>query len=446
MAVNASTYAPVEFPEMAGPDAAEHVPQPKAHLAFLGLCCGVGVSTIYLCQPLLPQMGATFGAGAAAAGQVGVATQVGYAVGMLTLVPMGDAKERRGLILKMFAAVSIALLLQACSPTLTMLLLLSACSGACASVTHMVLPIAPDLAPPNERGRAVGIVMTGLLMGVLLARTFAGWLSELTAHFTTRIASWRVVLLVASLASALLLPAIRRMMPELPPRERLSYRETIRSLWTLFRAEPLLRESCVVGALCFGTFSAFWNTLAFVLERHGMGAGVTGSFGLVGAAGTLMAAYAGRLSDRRGPRYVISLALMLLVASFLGIYGTERFAEHAQAAGHFHLWTYLLVLGSMVVVLDVGMQSMQLGNQTRNFALQPAARTRINTLYMTAYFIGGAVASAASTILWDRFGIAGVFALELALVLLAILRHTTGLPLQAPSHGSGNPDEPILHV
>lgn len=348
---------------MIGPDAAEHAPQPKAHLAFLGLCCGVGVSTIYLCQPLLPQMGATFGAGAAAAGQVGVATQVGYAIGMLTLVPMGDAREKRGLILKMFAAVSIALFLQACAPSLPLLLLLSACAGACASVTHVVLPIAPDLAAPHERGRAVGIVMTGLLMGVLLARTFAGWLSELTAHFTTRVASWRVVLLVASLASAALLPAIRRMMPELPPREHLTYRETIQSLWTLFRAEPLLRESCVMGALCFGTFSAFWNTLAFVLERHGMGAGVTGSFGLVGAAGTLVAAHAGRMADRRGPRYVITMALWLLAASFLGIYGTEQFGDRAQAAGHFHSWNYLLLLGGMVVLLDLGMQSLQLARQ-----------------------------------------------------------------------------------
>ena len=429
MPPHTSTRAPAELPEVIEPDAAGPAPQAKAHLAFLGLCCGVGVSTIYLCQPLLPQIGATFGAGAAAAGQVGVATQVGYAIGMLTLVPMGDAKERRGLILKMFAAVSVALLLQACAPSLPLLLLLSACAGACASVTHMVLPIAPDLAAPNERGRAVGIVMTGLLMGVLLARTFAGWLSELTAHFTMRIASWRAVLLVASLASALLLPAIRRMMPELPPRERLSYRETIQSLWTLFRAEPLLRESCVMGALCFGTFSAFWNTLAFMLQRHGMGAGVTGSFGLVGAAGTLIAAHAGRMSDRRGPRYVITLALWLLAASFLGIYVTERLAERAQTSGHFHLWAYLLMLGGMVVLLDVGMQSMQLGNQTRNFALQPTARTRINTLYMTTYFIGGAIASAASTVLWERFGVAGVCALEGLLVLLAIVRHATGLPI-----------------
>ena len=438
--------APPEFPEELRGLPEQTTRKPHAHLAFLGLCCGVGVSTIYLCQPLLPQMGATFGANAAAAGQVGVATQVGYAVGMLTFTPMGDTKERRGLILKMFVAVSIALLLQACAPSLPLLLLLSACSGAFASVTHIVLPIAPDLAEPHERGRAVGIVMTGLLLGVLLARTFAGWLSELVAHFTTRIASWRVVFFVAAIVSAMLLPAIRRLMPELPPKQRMRYGEALQSLWTLLRSEPQLRESCILGALCFGTFSAFWNTLAFVLEGHGLGAGVTGSFGLVGAAGTLIAAYAGKLSDRRGPRYVITLALGALAASFVGIYLTERTARHAELVGHFHLWTYLLTLAAMVVVLDIGMQALQLGNQTRNFALRPEARTRINTLYMTAYFIGGALASAISPVLWQHFGIAGICALEMLLILLAILRHATGKSVPWVAQESAESEEPMLHA
>ena len=131
---------------------------PKAHLGFLGLCCGVGVSTIYLCQPLLPEMGATFGANAAAAGQVGVATQVGYAIGMLTVTPLGDIRERRGMIQRMFGMVAVALLLQACAPSLPLLLLLSATSGFMACVTHLVLPIAPDLAAPEERGKATRYV------------------------------------------------------------------------------------------------------------------------------------------------------------------------------------------------------------------------------------------------------------------------------------------------
>lgn len=432
-----------ERPEPHAPLSTTNKPKPQAHLPFLGLCCGVSVSSIYLCQPLLPLMGSTFGASAAAAGQVGVATQVGYAVGMLTITPLGDARERRGLILKLFAAVAVALLLLACAPTLSLMLLLSAAVGACASVTHIVLPIAPDLAEPENRGRAVGVVMTGLLLGVLLARTFAGWLAELTPHFTSRIAGWRVVFLAAALVCALLLPAIRRLMPVLPAKQQLRYREVMLSLWTLLRDEPLLRESCVMGALVFGSFSAFWNTLAFVLERHGLGAGVAGTFGLVGAAGTLIAAYAGRLADRRGPRYVLSLALTALLLSFVGIYATERFASAAQAAGHLRVWPYLLALAGMVVLLDVGMQALQLGNQTRNFALQPGARSRINTLYMTSYFVGGAVASAVSPILWQHFGVAGLCAFEVVLILLAIVRHATGKAVPAVSEQQ---QDTLLHA
>ncbi|SDF71302.1 MFS transporter [Terriglobus roseus] len=406
---------------------------PKAHLGFLGLCCGVGVSTIYLCQPLLPEMGATFGADAAAAGQVGVATQVGYAIGMLTVTPLGDIRERRGMIQRMFGLVAVALLLQACAPSLPLLLLLSATSGFMACVTHLVLPIAPDLAAPEERGKAIGAVMTGLLSGVLLGRTFAGWLSEGAAHLTHRVASWRVVFAVAALVSAALVPLVGRMMPELPPKSTLTYPQAMRSLWELLREEPLLRESCWMGALCFGAFSAFWNTFAFVMESHGLGAAVTGSFGLVATAGALGATVWGRMADRKGPRHVLSIGVALMAAAYLSMYLVERYAVRAQAAGHLHVILYLLSLGFAVIWMDVGMQGMQIGNQARNFALRPEARARLNTIYMTAYFIGGSIASAFSPVLWQHFGAAGITTLEFVVIALAVLRHVTGKPIVASS-------------
>lgn len=404
---------------------------PKAHLGFLGLCCGVGVSTIYLCQPLLPEMGATFGANAAAAGQVGVFTQVGYAVGMLTVTPLGDIRERRGMIQLMFGLVAVALLLQACAPSLSLLLLLSAVSGFMACVTHLVLPIAPDLAPPEQRGKAIGAVMTGLLSGVLLGRTFAGWISEGASHLTHRVASWRVVFAVAALISAALVPMVGRLMPTLPPKQQLTYPQAMRSLWALLREEPLLRESCWMGALCFGAFSAFWNTFAFVMQSHGLGAAATGSFGLVATAGALGASLWGALADRRGARHVLSIGTALLSLAYLAMYLVERFAIHAQQDGHFRALPYVLALGFAVVWMDVGMQAIQIGNQARNFALRPEARSRLNTLYMTAYFIGGSVASAFSPVLWQHFGASGITALEFVVIALAILRHVTGRPIQA---------------
>ena len=410
--------------------------RPHAPLGFLGLACGVGVSSLYLCQPLLLEMGKSFGVPAGAAGMVSVATQVGYVSGLLGFVPLGDIVERRGLMMRLYAAVAVALLLVAVAPNLPMLIAASALTGSMASVTHVALPIAPDLAEPKERGRAIGIVMTGLLLGVLLARTFAGWINDLAQHLTHRVAGWRVVFAVSAMVSAAFAPAMARLMPPLPPKQPMRYRDAMRSLWTLFRAEPLLRESCMMGGLVFGSFSVFWNTLAFVMGSHGLSAGIAGSFGLVGAAGALMAAYAGKLSDRRGSRYVLSLALGFLFASFVLIFAIERLAGRAQRAGHLPVLPYLAALAFAVILLDIGAQGSQLANQTRIFALRPGARSRINTLYMVSYFTGGALASALSTLAWQHFGINGVCGLALALVLLAVLRHATGLRLAyaRPTH------------
>ena len=421
----------------------------SAPLPFLGLCCGVGVSTIYLCQPLLPAMAASFHATASQAGLVAVGTQVGYALGLLFFVPLGDTVERRSLMTRLYAAVAVALCFVALAPTLPLLILASAFAGGLACVTHIALPIAPDLAAPKERGKAIGIVMTGLLLGVLLARTFAGWINDAALHLTNLIAGWRVVFLVAGLISIVFSLAIPRVMPVLPPKQHLRYAEAMRSVWTVFREEPLLRESALMGALCFGAFSVFWNTLAFLLATHGLGAGVAGSFGLVGAAGALVAGYAGKVSDRRGPRYIMTLALGVLALSFGLIYGTERLSQLgterlsqlgterlsaladrlpavAAHGGHFPLLPYLAGLVVGVVLMDMGMQSAQIANQTRIFALRPEARSRINTVYMVSYFTGAAVSSALSTVAWQHFGVTGTSALEGFIVLLAVLRHMSG--------------------
>ena len=275
---------------------------PRAPLPFLGLACAVGVSTMYYNQPLLMEMGRTYGATAGRTGFVAVATQIGYAVGLLAFVPLGDVLERRGLMMRMYAAVSIALLLVAVAPSLDLLIAGSVLIGMFASVTHVALPIAPDLVSHEQRGRAIGTVMTGLLLGILLARTFAGWVSG--------IHGWRWVFVVAAVMNAAFVPLIGRVMPKLPPKQKLRYSEAMKSLWTLFRTQPLLRESSLIGALVFASFSCFWTTLAFLLHSHyGLGAGVAGTFGVVGAAGALVAPLAGRLADKHGSRWVISVGM-----------------------------------------------------------------------------------------------------------------------------------------
>jgi predicted MFS family arabinose efflux permease len=385
--------------------------QPRTPLPFLGLACAVGVSTMYYNQPLLLEMSHTYGSTVGQTGFVAVATQIGYAVGMLLFVPLGDVLERRALMMRMYGAVAVALLLVALAPTLAWLIAGSVMIGLFASVTHVVLPIAPDLVSDAQRGRAIGIVMTGLLLGILLARTFAGWVS--------RIHGWRYVFLTAAALNAVFVPLLWKVMPKLPPKQDLKYGDAMKSLWTLIRTEPLLRESCVTGALVFASFSCFWTTLAFLLDRHyGLGAGVAGTFGLVGAAGALIAPLAGRQSDKRGSRWVISAGMALLAASYLVLWGEER----ATASVTFHV----VALAVGVIVLDMGAQMIQVANQTRIFGLVPGARSRVNTIYMTVYFCGAAVGSALSTTAWVHWKWNGVCCLALGLIGLAGLWHATG--------------------
>ena len=386
-------------------------PARRTPLPFLGLACAVGVSSLYYNQPLLLEMAHTFGTTVGKAGFVAVASQVGYACGLLFCVPLGDVLERRNLIVRMFAAVAVALLLVAAAPNLTVLIVGSVLVGILASVTHIVLPIAPDLVAHADRGRAIGIVMTGLLLGILLARTFAGWVANA--------GGWRSVFLIAAVVNASFAPLIWKYMPKLPPRQSLGYGLAMRSLWTLFRAHPLLRESCVIGALVFASFSCFWTTLAFLLDTHyGLGAGIAGSFGLVGAAGALIAPLAGRLSDKRGPRWVLTVGITILASSYVLLWAEEN------AAIHFGWHIATLAVG--VVTLDVGAQMMQVANQTRIFGLDPSARSRLNTVYMTIYFTGAATGSALATVAWVHWKWNGVCGLAMGFIALAALRHVTG--------------------
>lgn len=380
-------------------------------LPFLGLACAVGVGSIYYNQPLLLVMGKSLGQGPRAMGFVAVATQVGYAAGMLTFVPLGDVAERRGLMMKLYAAVSVALLLVATARNLPWMIAASVLTGLLASVTHVALPLAPDLAAEDRRGQAIGTVMTGLLLGILLARSFAGWVSNL--------GGWRTVFFAAAVMNLAFVPLMAKVMPRLEPKQKLTYPAALRSLWTMFRNLPVLRESGMIGALVFAAFSCFWTTLAFVLHAHyGLGPGVAGTFGVVGAAGALVAPFAGRLADRRGTRYVITIAGAAITASFAWLWLSERLpvGTAMHLAG--------LVVG--VIALDAGTQMMQVANQTRIFGLDPGARSRLNTVYMTMYFIGGALGSALASLAWARFEWTGVCALAAGLMVGAGLVHAVG--------------------
>jgi predicted MFS family arabinose efflux permease len=413
---------------------------PRAPLNFLGLACAIGVSTIYFNQPLLVDMGKTYGAPAGRVMFVSGATQVGYALGLLLFVPLGDVLERRALMMRMYAAVIVALLLVSLAPTLAWLIAGSVVLGMVASVTHIVLPIAPDLVSSRERGRAIGKVMMGLLLGILLARTFAGWVSRIPALFVHAprmfppgafwvTDGWRYVFVIAALMNVGFLAVLGRRMPKLPPKQDLSYGYAMRSLWTLWRTQPLLRESSLIGALVFASFSCFWTTLAFLLSSHyGLGAGVAGSFGLVGAAGALVAPVAGKLADKRGTRWVLTAGITALASSYALLW--------VGVMANVSVGLHIAVLLVGVIVLDVGAQLTQVANQTRIFGLVPSARSRLNTVYMTVYFAGAALGSVLSTVAWDRWKWDGVCGMALAMIALAGLQHALGSRVSEPF----NPD------
>lgn len=401
------------------------IPQPgRRILPFLGIACAVGVSSIYYNQPLLLEMAKTFHVTAAHTGLVAVATLIGYATGLLLLVPLGDVVERRALMQRMYAAVALALFAVAAAPTLALLVAASALVGLFASVTHVALPIAPSLVDEESRGRAIGTVMTGLLLGILLARTFAGWIAQAS--------NWRMVFVAAGVINLAFVPLIGRLLPKLPPGAPVSYAEALRSLVTLFRTQPLLRESSLIGSLLFASFSCFFTTLVFLLgsPHYRLGAGVAGSFGLIGAAGALIAPIVGRLADRRGSRFVVSLGLVQLASSYLVLLA---FGYHFAG----------LVVG--VILLDMGAQTAQIANQTRIFGIDPSARSRLNTVYMTLYFAGASVGSALAPVAWVHWEWPGVCLLALGFITAACLVHiflTRRHAAQAPFE----PEESILEA
>ncbi len=382
-----------------------------APLSFLGLACAVGVSSIYLNQPLLLDIARSFHTTPDHVGLIAMATQIGYALGLLLFVPLGDVLERRALMMRMYGAVSLALFFVAFAPTLGLLILASALTGMMASVTHIVLPLAPDLVKESDRGKAMGVVMTGLLLGILLARTFSGWVS--------RIHGWQWVFVLAGCINLLFVPLLWKKMPVLPPKQDLSYPAAMRSLWHLFKTQPLLRESSFIGACGFASFSCFWTTLVFLLGSHyNMGAGVAGTFGLVGAAGALVAPVTGRLADRRGTRWVLTAGISILFSSFVLLWTGE--------AAHLSFGIHMAALVVGVILLDTGAQMTQVGNQTRIFGLVPSARSRLNTIYMTLYFAGASLGSWVSALAWLHWRWNGVCAVALSFVTLAAVLHATG--------------------
>lgn len=355
-------------------------------ILVLAVAAGASVGNLYLLQPLLPLVARELGTTPRVMGLVSMLTQVGYGAGMFLFVPLGDVMERRRLMLALLAAVAAALLAVAGSPAVGPLAVASLAVGMTTVVPQLAVPLAAHLAPPEERGRAVGAVMGGLLVGILLARTASGFLGGALG--------WRAVYVVAAGLMVALAATLRRLLPRSAPDTSLPYPALLRSMFGIVREEPVLREAALLGALGFAAFSVFWSTLAFFLEaRHGLGPDAAGLFGLLGAAGALAAPVLGRLADRTRPRTNAGVGLLVALASW-AVFAAAGASLAAVVAG--------------VLLLDVGVQGNHVSNLARVHARRPEARSRMNTVYMVTYFAGGALGTAAGTWAWAGHGWPGV--------------------------------------
>ncbi|SNC68154.1 Predicted arabinose efflux permease, MFS family [Hymenobacter gelipurpurascens] len=366
---------------------------------LMAITCGLVVANIYYNQPLLAEIGRTFGLTESRVSLVATITQVGYTLGLLFVVPLGDKRERKGLILMLLLCAAVCMAGAAFAPSFALLAAASLLIGIFSSVPQLLIPMAASLASDEDRGRVVGKVMSGLLIGILLSRTISGYVG---AHF-----GWRTIFWAGAALMVILTGILARMLPRNQPSFAGSYGSLLGSLGTLVRDLPILRRSALVGACMFAGFSAFWTTLVFFLEKeYHYGSEVAGLFGLIGASGAFAASFAGKSADKKGADYALNLGILL----FLGAYVLLAFGGY-----------YLLGLIVSVVILDVGQQMAHISNQARIFTLLPEARSRLNTVYMTACFIGASAGSFVGGLAWSHFQWLGVCGVGLAFVSAAYL-------------------------
>jgi predicted MFS family arabinose efflux permease len=384
-----------------------NVPLPMVLLLATGT--GLGVASLYYSQPMLGVLGAEIGGGQATSSQaigfVPTMTQLGYALGILLLAPLGDRYDRRRIILAKAAALCVALLLAGASPTVGVLLVASLAIGLAATMAQDIVPAAATLAPDAHRGKVVGSVMTGLLLGILLSRVVSGFVAE---HF-----GWRTMFIAAAAAIALLGVALWRGLPRLKPTTHLAYRALLGSLGKLWLKHGALRRAALSQGLLSVGFSAFWSTLAVMLhgEPFHLGSSAAGAFGLAGAAGALAAPLAGRMADRRGPELVTRVGAGLVLVSF-AVMGLMPFVPPQAQLG---------LLVASAIGFDLGIQVALIAHQTIVYGIDPGARSRLNAVLFTTVFIGMATGSALGSLALAHWGWMAVTALSAGAAALALV-------------------------
>lgn len=384
-----------------------------ALILLMSVATGLAVASNYYAQPLLDTIARAFDLSASSAGFIVTAAQLGYAAGLLFLVPLGDMFERRMLIVSMTLLAAGGMLITASSQSLTMMIIGTALTGLFSVVAQILVPLAATLASPEKRGKVVGTIMSGLLLGILLARTVAGLLASL--------GGWRTVYWVASVLMVIMALALWRGLPKVKQENHLNYPQLLASVFSLFTRDKLLRTRAILGCLTFANFSILWTSMAFLLAAppFNYSEGVIGLFGLAGAAGALGARPAGGLADKGKSHMTTSAGLVLLLLSWAAIwYG--------------HVSVLALIVG--ILVLDLTVQGVHITNQTVIYRVKPEARNRLTAGYMTSYFIGGAAGSLISASAWQHAGWTGVCTIGAIVAAINLLVWWRGYHRQEAIH------------
>ncbi|EMF0426229.1 MFS transporter [Enterococcus hirae] len=371
-------------------------------ILLLSITCGVVVANMYYIQPIGTKVAASLSVSTSAIGILTMLTQLGYALGLLFLVPLGDVVDRPKLIIRMAALSAISLLAAFFAPSFTLFACASFLIGLLSIVPQIIIPYGAVLAGPKARGKVMGTLLSGLLVGILLSRTVSGIVASLF--------SWRMIYLFALVLVAILTGLLYWKMPrtQIKTTSSVSYLDSLKSLPYLVKTQRLLREASISGFFMFGTFSIFWSTLIFYISSpvYHWGTFEAGILAIFGLSGAVAAPIVGRLSDSYSERKIVGMGLAMQTLSFVAL----------LVAG-----SHLVVLLVAIILLDVGNQFGQVANQTRVQGLGQAASNRNNTVFMFMYFIGGATGSLLGTTMWQQFGWLGVTLTGLAFQLCAYI-------------------------
>ena len=359
--------------------------------------CGVVVANLYYCQPLLGALSRAFHVSEESASFVNICSQMGYGLGLFFIVPLGDMLARRKLLIWMHLLAALTLLGFAFSPDIEWLYFFSVCVGITSTACQVFIPLAMHLASDEDRGKILGIILGGLLTGILLSRSLSG--------FAAQYFGWQSIYFISTGFMIIMAFLVWKYIPGEQPAFKGNYWKLIRSLFQLFKEQKIIRESAWIGACLFGAISAFWSTMAFFLEKPPFeySLSMIGLFGIIGAGGALISPVVGRITDSQGPFKPMRFGILMMMAGYLILFeGKNGIA--------------LVIAG--IILIDMGLQCTHIPNLSRNYSLLPDARTRLNTIYMTFFFIGGTLGSSIGSIAWNIGGWTSVCIVGIIMVAL----------------------------